>query len=170
MTDLAKEASDQRAPVAAKIDIIKWVEVLTAILLAALVLFFLIMRATHAGALWRDEAAALQLAQMPTLNDVAANFQHEAFPLPFPLLVRTYTAVFGASDASLRMFGFVIGVLLLAASWFTSRALGNRAPFLFLILFGLNATFLIFPLGVSGNDSVRKYLAGTLYFAMRLAQ
>jgi hypothetical protein len=34
----------------------------------------------------------------------------------------------------------------------------------------LNATFLIFPLGVSGNDSVRKYLAGTLYFAMRLAQ
>ena len=34
----------------------------------------------------------------------------------------------------------------------------------------LRATFLIFPLGVSGNASVRKYLAGILYLAIRLAQ
>ena len=99
---------------AEKIDIITRVELLTAILLSAIVLFFLFVRSTHAGALWRDEAATLQLAQMPTLDDVAANFQHEAFPLPFPLLIRTYVALFGASDASLRWFGFVIGAAMVA--------------------------------------------------------
>src|SRR6476660_5153387 len=34
----------------------------------------------------------------------------------------------------------------------------------------LRATFRIFPLGVSGNASVRKYLVGILYLAIRLAQ
>src|ERR1700692_4597075 len=97
-------------PGAAKIDILKAVELVVAILLSAVVIVLLIIRATHAGALWRDEAATLQLAQLPTLGEMAANFQHEAFPLPFPLLVRSYIALFGASDASVRWFGFTVGV------------------------------------------------------------
>ena len=125
---------------AAKIDILKAVELLVAILLSAVVIGLLIIRATHAGALWRDEAATLHLAQLPTLGDVAANFQHEAFPLPFPLLIRTYVALFGASDAGLRWFGFVIGVAMVAVAWFNSRAINDRGPLLFLTFFGLNAT------------------------------
>src|SRR6202035_3156048 len=126
-----------------KIDILARLELVIAILLTAIVLLFLAMRATHSGALWRDEAAALQLAQMPTISEVAANFQHEAFPLPFPLLIRGYTALFGASDASWRWFGFAVGVALLATAWFNSHRLGDRGPSLFLALFGLNATFLL---------------------------
>ncbi|HET9856551.1 MAG TPA: hypothetical protein VFP99_01845 [Chthoniobacterales bacterium] len=134
----------------AKIDILKVVELLVAILLSAVVIVLLIIRATHTGALWRDEAATLHLAQLPTLGDVAANFQHEAFPLPFPLLIRTYVALFGASDASLRWFGFVIGVAMVAVAWLNSRAINDRGPILFLTLFGLNATFLVWGTSVRG--------------------
>src|ERR1700693_5941686 len=125
-------------------------ELLIAISLTATVLFFLAIRATHAGALWRDEAATLQLAQMPTIGEIAANFQHEAFPLPFPLLIRTYVALFGASDASLRWFGFVIGVAMVAVAWFNSRTIKDRRPILFLTLFGLNATFLVWGTSLRG--------------------
>jgi len=122
--------------------LIKHAEWIVAILLSAVVVFLLIARVQSMGALWRDEAATLNLAQLSTLSEVAANFQHEAFPLPFPLLIRTYVSLFGATDASLRWFGFIVGVALVAAAWFNSRALGDRAPLLFLALFGLNATFL----------------------------
>src|SRR5438552_11744907 len=110
----------QPAPMA-KIDIVKWVERSTAVSLMAIVLFFLVIRATNAGALWRDEAATLQLAQMPTVSEIFSNFQHEAFPVPFPLLIRSYAAIFGASDASLRWFGFIIGAATVAVAWFNSR-------------------------------------------------
>ena len=128
----------------------KYCEWTVAILLSTVVLFFLCVRATHAGALWRDEAAMLQLAQMPTVGEIAANFQHEAFPIPFPLLIRTYVGVFGANDASLRWFGFTVGVALLAVAWFNSRALDYRGPLLFLSLFGLNATFLLWGTSLRG--------------------
>lgn len=130
--------------------LIKYAEWIVAVLLSAAVLFLLIVRATHAGALWRDEAATVQLAQMPTLAEVASNFQHEAFPLPFPLTIRSYAALFGASDTSLRWFGFIVGVAMVAVAWFNSRAAGNRGPLLFLVLFGLNATFLIWGTSLRG--------------------
>ena len=134
----------------AKIDILKTVELLVAIFLSAVVIVLLILRATHAGALWRDEAATLHLAQMPTLGEIAANFQHEAFPLPFPLLVRSYIAVSGGSDASVRWFGFMVGVAVLAVAWFNSRTLGESGPLLFPALFCLNATFLIWGTSLRG--------------------
>src|ERR1700739_207694 len=121
--------TEEPQPVAAsphstrKIDILEWLELFTVVLLSAIVLFFLVIRATNAGALWRDEAATLQLAQMPTVGEIVANFQHEAFPVPFPLFIRAYATVLGTSDASLRWFGFAVGVMLFAAAWFNSRIL-----------------------------------------------
>ena len=142
--------------------LIRYAERIIAILLSALVLFFLGARAMHAGPLWRDEAATVQLAQLPMLSDIVANFQHEAFPPPFPLLIRTYVALFGASDASLRWFGFAIGVTLIAAAWFSSRALGDRGPLAFLALFGLNATFLIW------GTSIRGYGLGCVFLLLTI--
>ena len=145
-----------------KRDLLKSFELLAAILLSAMMIFFLGARATHAGALWRDEAATLQLAQMPTIGEIAANFQHEAFPIPFPLLIRGYTAVVGSTDASLRWFGFGVGLAILAAAWFNSRVLGDRGPLIFLILFGLNATFLIF------GTSLRGYGLGCVFLILTI--
>ena len=54
----------------------------------------------------------VQLAQMPTVEDIAHNFQHEAFPPLFPLIIRGYITVFGSTDAALRLFGFCVGCLV----------------------------------------------------------
>jgi hypothetical protein len=145
-----------------KIDTLAWLELVVAILLTATVLVFLVIRATHAGALWRDEAATFQLAQMPTISEIAGNFQHEAFPLPFPLLVRSYAAIFGASDASLRWFGFAVGVALIAAAWLNSRTVSGRGPVLFLPLFCLNATFLLW------GTSLRGYGLGCVFLVLTI--
>jgi hypothetical protein len=145
-----------------KIDMVKRAEIVMAVLLSALFLFFLAIRATSAGALWRDEAAVVQLAQLPTISEVAASFQHEAFPLPFPLLIRSYAAVVGASDASLRWFGFVVSAALLAAAWFNSRTTADRGPLFFIILFGLNATFLVW------GTSLRGYGLGCVFLLLTI--
>jgi len=84
---------------------IKYAEWITAIILSLTVLFLLIVRAQHAGGLWRDECGVVQLARMASLSDVFNNFQYETFPPPFPLTVRVYTALFGTSYLSVRCFG-----------------------------------------------------------------
>lgn len=160
MIDDAQAVEPQPAPTR-KIDTLTWVELITALLLCLVVLFFLLIRATNAGALWRDEAATLQLAHMP-ISEIFSNFQHEAFPPPFPLFIRAYTALFGDSDPSLRWFGFAVGVTLFAAAWFNSRTLGDRGPLLFPALFGLNATFLIW------GTSLRGYGIGYVFLILTI--
>src|ERR1035437_2212082 len=90
---------------------------LTACALTALVILLLVTRLTHAGGLWRDEAGAVQIALLPSVHDIAKNFQHEAFPLLFPLTVRTYAAFAGTSDMAFRVFGFLVGLSLFAVLW-----------------------------------------------------
>jgi hypothetical protein len=139
-----------------KSQILRVAEWSTAILLTLVVLLLLFARAQHAGGLWRDECASLQLAEMPRIADVFKNFQRESFPAPFPLTVRAYGAVFGTSDASLRTFGFVIGVMLLAVVWVNALLLTGPPPLLALALLGLNATFLI------SGTSIRGYGMGSV--------
>jgi len=145
-----------------KHDVLTSLEFVVAILLTATVLFFLAIRATHAGALWRDESATLQLAQMSTIHEITSNFEHEAFPVPFPLLVRGYAAIFGATDASLRWFGFIVGFALVAAAWFNSRSIRDRGPVLFLTLFCLNAAFLLW------GTSLRGYGLGCVFLILTI--
>src|SRR5947209_8315411 len=113
-------------------------------------IFLLVIRATHAGALWRDECAVVNLARMPSLPDITRNFQHEAFPVPFPIFVRAYTDVFGSSDVALRWFGMASGVALLGALWFSSHLMGRAPPLVSLALLGLNTTFLFWGTTVRG--------------------
>jgi len=155
------------SPPPPKIELLGRLEWFVAILLTTTVLFFLAIRATHTGALWRDEAATLQLAQSPTISEIAANFQHEAFPVPFPLLIRGYTALFGGSDPSLRWFGFAVGLALLGATWFNSRSVDDRGPVLFLALFGLNATFLLWGTSLRGYGLGCVFLILTIGFTAR---
>src|SRR4051812_25857053 len=99
-----------KAPTGPKIDILQRLEWATAALLSLMVLVLLVVRATHAGALWRDECDALQLARMPTFRDVVENMKFTSFPILFPACVRAFTTMFGSSDASLRCFGLTIGI------------------------------------------------------------
>src|SRR5271167_4997133 len=107
---------------------IKRAEWVVAILLTAVALVLLTARACHAGGLWRDECGSVQLAQMPAFNDIFENFSREAFPVPFPALLRAYASVFGTSDTAFRGFGFAVGVMLLVVIWFNSKFLAGSPP------------------------------------------
>lgn len=143
-----------------RVDYLRRAEWTLALLLSATALFLLTVRITHAGALWRDEVAVANLAQMPAIADVARNFQHEAFPVPFPLLVRAYTKLFGASDFALRCFGFIAGIAVCAALWLVSRIIGRGPPLLALALLGLNSTFLFW------GTTLRGYGLGSALIAL----
>lgn len=139
-----------------KSQILKFAEWSTAILLTLAVLVLLFARAQHAGGLWRDECASVQLAEMPRIADVFKNFQRESFPALFPLTVRAYGAIFGTSDTALRTFGLMVGVMLLVVIWINALLLTGTPPLLALALLGLNTTFL-----VSGT-SMRGYGIGSV--------
>jgi hypothetical protein len=120
-------------------------------------------RLAHAGALWRDEAAAVRLATLPSLGAVYRLFPHEAFPLAVPLAIRAYTRVAGAGDAALRGFGLAIGLALTAALWASARASGRTLPLLSLALLAGNAPFVVF------GDSLRGYGLGSLCIVLGFA-
>jgi len=113
-----------------------------AIVVTLLSLGLCLVHVTHAGPLWRDESGVLQIAAMPRLSDVFANFHHEAFPPPFHLLVRGYVAIAGGSDSAIRALGFMFAVSLLGAAWWNGLKLRRRAPLLVLSFIGLNSVFL----------------------------
>jgi hypothetical protein len=125
-------------------------EWIVAIALSLSFLTLLLVRARHAGPLWRDECATVQLSQMPTATQVLQNFQRESFPPFFDLLVRSYTAVFGASDGAFRFFGFAVGLLLLMVVWFNARSLTKGLPLVSLSLLALNTSFLIWGTTMRG--------------------
>jgi hypothetical protein len=130
--------------------LLKRAEWATAFVLSATAVFLLIVRVTHAGALWRDECAVVNLARMTSVSEIAHNFQHEAFPVPFPIFVRLYTSVFGISDVAFRVFGFIAGIVVLAAIWLNARLIGRGPPLIALALLGLNTTFLFWGTTVRG--------------------
>ena len=153
-------------------DFLKRAEWTVAVLLSAMAIVLLAVRASHAGALWRDECAVVQLAQMPSISEVLRNFQHEAFPPLFPLIVRLYATVFGASDLAFRIFGFVVGCSLISAFWINARLIRGDVPLLALALTSLNTTFLVWGITIRGyglgsaliwsKDGIVYGVAGTL--------
>src|SRR5205823_9962507 len=66
------EARDRRKFSVTRADFLKRAEWTVAILLSLTVLFLLAVRVTHAGALWRDECAVVNLARMPSVTDIAS--------------------------------------------------------------------------------------------------
>ena len=129
---------------------LKYAEWIVALVLSATIIFLLIVRVRHAGGLWRDECAVVQLARMPAVSDIFHNFQHEAFPPLFPLIVRAYTVVFGSTDFALRLFGFFVGCLLVAAFWINARSLRKDVPLIALALTSLNTTFFVWGTTIRG--------------------
>ena len=143
-----------------KVALLKRGEWILAIVLSAIVLFLLIVRTTHAGALWRDECESVQWARMPRFADVLANFHYGSFPILFPTIVRTYTTLFGASDLSLRFFGLAVGIAFIGAAWFQSRSITGQVPLLLLALVGLNPNFL------TAGTWVRGYGVGSVLIVL----
>jgi hypothetical protein len=114
-----------------------------------------VLRLLHAGGLWRDEAGAARLAMLPTVGEIFGLFQHEAFPLLYPVALRTWMAVAGGGDAALRGFGLLVGLAIVGVLWWNARA-WRTVPLLSLVLLGLSVPVLVY------GDSVRGYGLGSL--------
>jgi hypothetical protein len=140
-----------------KLQKLEWI---AACVLTALALFLHVSRFLHAGALWRDEAAAVGLATQPSLGEVFQTFPHEAFPLVFPLAVRTWVAVTGGGDTALRVFGLLVGLGILAALWRNAWIVSRTPPLVSLALLGIS------PVLFQYGDAVRGYGLGSLFLLL----
>lgn len=128
---------------------------------AALVLQVVNFR--HAGGLWRDEAAAVNLAQMPSWRAIWAHLEHESFPLLITALIRMWSAAgFAETDAGVRMLGLLISVGLIAAIWWTTWQFTKRPPVFMLLLVALS------PVAIRWGGSLRAYGIGVLLILLAL--
>ena len=118
----------------------------------------------QAGALWRDEVNSLELATVRTFSEMWMNLDYDSFPALFFLVLRPFAGVpASASDAQLRAFGVVIGVLILGALWLNARVFRIGVPLVSVALVGFN------PMVIRYGDSVRAYGLGTLLILLALA-
>jgi len=138
----------------ARRDWLPWAECGAAILLTGVALFLHFTFFTHAGALWRDEINSVEFASMPSVSRTFAALQYDSFPLLSTLLLRGWVAMGLGTDRGLRVFGFLVGVLVLGALWLTCRLFGCRVPLISMTLVGLN------PWMVRTTDSIRPYGIG----------
>lgn len=118
----------------------------------------------QAGALWRDEVNSLELATVRTLSEMWMNLDYDSFPALFFLVLRPFAGVpASVSDAQLRVFGVVIGVLILCALWLNARVFRIGVPLISIALAGFN------PMVIRYGDSIRAYGLGTLLILLALA-
>jgi hypothetical protein len=104
-----------------------------------------------AGALWRDEAGVVRIATLPTAHEMWLNIGHESCPILFPALLRAWSFTVGSSDDALRVFGLIVGLLMLCAAWLNGRFFHRSAPLVALSLLAANASV------VRWSDSLRAY-------------
>ena len=133
-----------------------------ALTIAATAAHLINMRA--AGGLWRDEAAAVHLACMPSWGEIWNHLEHESFPLLFTGLLRA-SNIFGAGsdDALLRALGLVVGLLMISALWWSAWRFSSAPPLLALLLFGLSPTV------IRWGDSIRAYGLGVSFILLAFA-
>jgi len=107
----------------------------------------------HAGGFWRDEVNLINLAKLPTLQEMS----RDSFPVLMPLVVRTWDAVgLAKSDITLRLLGTMVGLGMLAALWLAAWKFRRSPPLPGLALLALNGTVIVF------GDSLRAYGLGSL--------
>jgi hypothetical protein len=111
----------------------------------------------RAGGLWRDEVVSFNVATQPTLGAVHEAVRYDSFPSVFHYVLRAWQgAGLGGSDVGTRALGLCIGLCVLAALWWSARALGQRLPLVSLALLGVSG------LCIRTTDAIRAYGVGIL--------
>lgn len=121
-----------------------------ALLLTAVVTGLILYQSVQAGGLWRDECGVVQMARMASISEMADYFTLESFPLAYHLLMRLYTGFFGTSDTVMRIYGLCVGLMMVAALWWSARKNGGTLPLLSLAILGVNPAFIVWGTTVRG--------------------
>ena len=141
-----------------------WFEWILAVCATVAAILLHVIFLTHAGGLWRDEAGFVRLATLPSLHDTWGMLTHDHCPILLPSIIRGWCALgWGETDFGLRILGFIIGLLLLAAFWLASRIMRRGVPLLPLALAALNVTI------IRSGDSLRSYGLGCALNVLTLA-
>ncbi len=144
-------------------DRLRRIELASALAMTVLLIVVHVVVLLHAGALWRDEVNAVNLATQPSLAGVWALSEYDSFPMLWPLVLRGWVALgLGATDLGLRALGLIVGLGLLAMLWSSARRLGHGIPIVSLLLFAASPT--TFQVG----DSVRGYGCGVVLMLFAL--
>jgi hypothetical protein len=94
---------------------------------------------SHAPSLWRDEVSSVHTQQAPTFAEMWRRAEFESFPALWMLLLRGWLAIGGgSSDATLRLFGLIGPVALIAGMWVATARINRMAPVLSLSLTVVN--------------------------------
>ncbi len=118
----------------------------------------------NAGGLWRDEAGVVRLATLPALGETWKYLGHESCPVFFPAAIHSWSAIgFGGTDFGLRIYGMIVGLLLLGAIWLNGMALTRSVPLISLGLLATNLTV------VRWGDSLRAYGTGSVLMLLAVA-
>jgi Dolichyl-phosphate-mannose-protein mannosyltransferase len=139
---------------------IEWV-IGTLITAAAVYLHWVNFRS--AGALWRDEAGVVRIATLPSAFEMWSDLGHESCPVLFPALTRFWSFIVSGNDVALRVFGFIIGLLILGAVWLNGWFFHRSAPLVALGLLAVN------PSVVRWGDSLRAYGLASMLMLVTLA-
>jgi hypothetical protein len=144
-----------------RVGLVEWAVagLLTALAIALHGLFL-----THAGALWRDEASTVWLATRPSLGEVWRALPYDHCPPLVHMAIRAWWGLgLAEPDFHLRILGFLLGMLQLAACWIAAVAMRRRPPTLLLVLVGVNATV------ITVGDSFRGYGLGATFAILAAA-
>lgn len=129
-----------------------WTEWLIAVTLGVIAIFLHWRLLWHAGPLWRDEVASINLASAPTPAQFWRDLQLDNFPVLYFGVVRGWSMLgFAQSDFLLRWLGFLLGLVALGTWWIVCWQIDRRPPLWPLALTGVAA--LTFQCG----DQLRPY-------------
>lgn len=102
--------------------------------------------------MWRDEAAAVNVATSASLGELWDGLRFEIMPALVPVILRAWTAApWGAGDTALRCLGLIIGIGILASVAWSLYEVNRRLPLISLAILGLSPAVLIW------GDSIRPY-------------
>jgi hypothetical protein len=135
-----------------------------ALLITGAAVFLHLVFLKNAGGLWRDEAGVVNLATLPAFGETWKYLGHESCPLFFPTAIRFWSDIgLGGTDFGLRLYGLIIGLLLLGAVWFNAWTLTRSVPLISLGLLAANIAV------VRWGDSLRAYGTGSFLMLLTLA-
>jgi hypothetical protein len=132
------------------------IEIGLAVVVSVLAVALHFQAATHMGGIWRDEANSIEIDSLPNYADVWHNIKSDSFPVLWHVALKSWLDLGFTDDASLRLFGFLIGVLTIGALWVNARVFNFTSPLIALVLLEMNPTI------VRWGDSIRGHGLGLL--------
>lgn len=134
--------------------IMRFAEWLLAVVFTCLLIVIHVTNRSHAGALWRDEATTVNIAEAATFDRFLEMRIHDSYPSFWLLVLRGWVSCGFESDIALRSLGLILGLTIIALLWWFAMIATRSPPLSALLLVAAN------PIVMHYGDSLRAYGCG----------